>query len=57
MGVSLSQILVIAVIIVLLFGAKRIPAMLRGMGEGIREFKKSIGQDQERNQNQDDKGK
>ena len=34
-----TEILLIAVVIILLFGAKRIPELFRGMGQGIREFK------------------
>ena len=34
-----TEILLIVFMIVLLFGAKRIPELLRGMGQGVREFK------------------
>jgi sec-independent protein translocase protein TatA len=34
-----GQILIIMLVILLLFGAKRIPELARGMGKGIREFK------------------
>ena len=34
-----TEILLIVFVIVLLFGAKRIPELLRGMGQGVREFK------------------
>ena len=34
-----TEILLIVFAIVLLFGAKRIPELLRGMGQGVREFK------------------
>ncbi|MDX5345845.1 MAG: twin-arginine translocase TatA/TatE family subunit [Hymenobacteraceae bacterium] len=34
-----SEILVILFLILLLFGAKRIPDLARGFGKGIREFK------------------
>lgn len=36
-----TEILLIAAVILLFFGARRIPQMFRGMGEGIREFKKA----------------
>ena len=35
----------IAVIILLLFGAKRIPELMRSIGGGFREFKKGIQED------------
>jgi sec-independent protein translocase protein TatA len=34
-----GEIMVILLVILLLFGAKRIPELARGMGKGIREFK------------------
>jgi len=36
MGVK--EILVIFVVILLLFGAKKIPQLMRGLGKGVREF-------------------
>ena len=36
------EILVIFVVILLLFGAKRIPEMAKGMGKGIREFRSAV---------------
>jgi sec-independent protein translocase protein TatA len=38
-GLGGSEIMVIMLVILLLFGAKRIPELARGMGKGIREFK------------------
>lgn len=34
-----TEIIIIVLIIVLLFGAKKIPQLMRGMGSGIKEFK------------------
>ena len=39
---GLLEIVVILVVVLLLFGAKRLPEIGRALGEGIREFKKSI---------------
>jgi sec-independent protein translocase protein TatA len=36
------EILVIFLIVVLLFGGKKLPEVGRALGEGIREFKKAI---------------
>ncbi len=33
-----NEILIILVIVLLLFGAKKIPDLMRGVGKGIREF-------------------
>lgn len=36
------ELLLIFFVVLLLFGAKRLPEIARGLGESIREFKKSI---------------
>lgn len=40
-----QELLIVAGVLVLLFGASKIPQLARGMGEGIREFKKSMDPD------------
>lgn len=37
-----SELIILLVIILLLFGAKRIPELARGLGSGVREFRKGI---------------
>jgi len=39
-GLGLPEVLVILVIIILIFGAKRLPEIGRGLGETVREIKK-----------------
>jgi sec-independent protein translocase protein TatA len=34
--------LIIGVVVLVLFGSSKIPQLAKGMGEGIREFKKSV---------------
>ncbi len=41
-NLTLPHLLMVLVIAMLLFGAKRIPEIAGSMGKGIREFKKSI---------------
>jgi len=41
-GLGLKEVLLIVFIIVILFGAKRIPEVARGMGRGVREFKEGM---------------
>ena len=41
-----TEILLIIFVIVLLFGAKRIPELFRGMGQGVREFKDATKENQ-----------
>ena len=40
------QIALIVVIVLLLFGGRKIPEMMRGMGKGIREFKDGLNPDE-----------
>ena len=41
-NIGMPEILVILVVVLLLFGAKRLPEIGSSMGKGIREFKKSL---------------
>lgn len=41
-NLGFGEILVILIIVLLLFGAKRIPEIAGSMGKGIREFKRNI---------------
>lgn len=45
--IGMPEILVILLIVLLVFGAKRLPEMGAAMGKGIREFKKSLRDVQE----------
>jgi sec-independent protein translocase protein TatA len=38
-GLGFEELLVIAVAVIVLFGGKKIPEFMRGLGKGIREFK------------------
>lgn len=42
-----GQILIVAVVVILLVGGKKIPELMKGMGEGVKEFKKSKRTDKE----------
>jgi sec-independent protein translocase protein TatA len=58
-GVGWQEILLIIVIILLLFGAKRIPEVMRSIGKGVRELKrgmKDIDSDELEKDHKDDKG-
>jgi sec-independent protein translocase protein TatA len=37
-----QEILIIVVVFLLLFGGRKIPELAKGLGEGIRNFKKSV---------------
>jgi sec-independent protein translocase protein TatA len=36
--IGMSELLLIAIVVLLLFGGKKIPELMRGLGKGIREF-------------------
>ena len=38
-ALSWQQILIIAIVILLLFGGKKIPELMKGLGKGMKEFK------------------
>lgn len=40
-----TEIIVIAAVILLLFGGKKIPELMRSMGQGVRYFKKGVNED------------
>lgn len=40
-GLGTPEIIIIVVVIALLFGGKKIPELMRGLGSGIKEFKKA----------------
>ena len=41
-GLGIQEIAIIGVIVLLLFGGKKIPELLGGLGSGIKEFKKGL---------------
>ena len=38
-GIGFQEIMLIALIILLLFGGKKIPELMKGLGKGVRSFK------------------
>lgn len=43
------QIAIIVVLVLLMFGGKKIPELMRGLGGGIKEFKNASREDSEEN--------
>lgn len=53
-AIGYGQLVLIILVIILLFGAKRIPELMRGLGRGVKEFKDAVNTDytnDERNRN------
>ncbi len=40
-GLGTPEIILIAIVILVLFGAKKIPELMQGLGKGIKEFKRA----------------
>jgi sec-independent protein translocase protein TatA len=50
-----TELIIALVIILLLFGAKRIPELAKGLGSGVREFRKGTRGDYEVDEEKDEK--
>lgn len=50
-GLGTPELVLIAVALVLLFGAKKIPELMRGLGSGIKEFKDAANADDKKDEN------
>ena len=46
--IGTTELLLIGGIALLLFGGKKLPEMMRGLGQGVREFKKGVNEDSEK---------
>ena len=42
MGLGMQELLIIGLVILVLFGARKIPEFMKGLGRGVREFKDGI---------------
>lgn len=52
---SVWQVVIILIIVLLLFGGKKIPELMKGLGSGVKNFKKAIKEDDEQEQNTTEK--
>lgn len=41
-GLGMQEVLVIALIVLLLFGGKKIPELMKGLGKGVKSFKEGM---------------
>jgi sec-independent protein translocase protein TatA len=46
-NIGTTEIVIVAVVILIFFGGKKLPELAKGIGEAIREFKKSAKDDDE----------
>lgn len=42
LALSATHIIIVAIIVLLLFGGKKIPELMKGLGSGIKEFKDAV---------------
>jgi sec-independent protein translocase protein TatA len=47
MGIGSTELIILLVIILLLFGGAKLPSLARGLGQSIKEFKKASNTDDE----------
>lgn len=52
-AISPVQILVIALVVLLLFGGRKIPELMKGLGTGIKEFKNATKEEEKDNDKQE----
>ncbi|MBI4711902.1 MAG: twin-arginine translocase TatA/TatE family subunit [Planctomycetes bacterium] len=57
-GLGMQELLVILLILLLLFGATKIPALARGLGKSVKEFKKGMREgDEDEKEDKSEEGK
>ena len=39
--IGMTEILLVLAVVILLFGGRKIPALMKGIGQGMKEFKKA----------------
>ncbi len=48
MALSWQHLLIVAILLLVLFGGKKIPEMMRGLGSGIKEFKDAVKEEEKK---------
>lgn len=43
-GIGMQEVLLIALIVLLFFGGKKIPELMKGLGKGVRSFKEGMNE-------------
>jgi sec-independent protein translocase protein TatA len=54
-AIGVPQIILIVALVLLLFGGKKIPELMKGLGSGIKEFKNAAKDDQPADSKKDEK--
>ncbi|MBR6698508.1 MAG: twin-arginine translocase TatA/TatE family subunit [Bacteroidaceae bacterium] len=54
-GIGLQEIIVIALVVLLFFGGKKIPELMKGLGKGVRSFKDGMnGKEEEKEEKKEE---
>ena len=43
-GLGMQEVLIIALVVLLLFGGKKIPELMKGLGKGVKSFKEGMNE-------------
>lgn len=57
LAIGVWQIVVVVMLVLLLFGGRKIPELMRGVGQGMKEFKKATAEDVEDVEEEDEDSK
>ena len=44
-GIGFQEVLIIALVVLLFFGGKKIPELMKGLGKGVRSFKEGLNEE------------
>jgi sec-independent protein translocase protein TatA len=55
LGIGVQEIILIALLVLLFFGGKKIPEMMRGLGKGVKSFKEGINGTEETKEDKENK--
>jgi sec-independent protein translocase protein TatA len=47
-GIGYQELLIILIIVLVLFGATKVPQLMRGIGQGVKEFKSAVGDEEDK---------
>ena len=55
--IGTPEIVIIVLVIILLFGGRKIPELMKGLGKGIKEFKEGVADDKDKDESKKDENK
>lgn len=56
-GIGFQEILIIALVVLLFFGGKKIPELMKGLGKGVRSFKDGMNGKEEKEKEEEEEEK